>query len=1206
MALLVGLIATSCVNNDLDNKIPQSNEVELWGGLKRTSKSYAAPTRGTASSTSGILDPTWDGALDIGVARLSKKEDSDLYPDFRSLGAPMAATLGEPDPANSYYRPIEFHNQAQFFPDAQNALRYVAWYPWEEPALPTPMLDEFGNTYWQDENGSLYFSDTYKTSVTIDITGDKDVLYGNVIEGTLSTGFPVMEFDHALCLYRIYAYSMTGGVDLGGEGSMPADQWGKIEVLTLESLPSQVELILPHGCLDEGSGHNPSPDEFTLNYTGSQDIDLHDESNNIFFEAPEHLPIGISEAVLVSKCIAAPPASGIMSIGVKTTTHSALQEVSIARNFKAGHAYDIILRFSDHGLINADVSVGKWQTYEEEINQEFGAEVYFDLSAYETANCYSISSANYAYAFNCTVKGNGVGDLLGLDASDIYFDPGWMEVVWEDIPTFDHDGDPSTPEIETFALKSNRPSEGNVLFDVFGYEDKDNKELPVEGNVLLGAFDKNPAEGGRLLWTWHIWITDKPQGLGCGGGYVLMDRNLGAIDTVPTAELNDPAEGLYYQWGRHVPLRIDYLDAGGSHVHGLISDSHMLTFEDFFPLNDPNTLYGSGSDDHGWLSTGSKIYPNHDHMWGDTSVAFETPRKTLLDPCPPGYFVTPHAFWEGIEEYEVPGSFQESVGVQINMGSNNFWLPCQCVINDEGILNTAFHGVALRTSTIDYAGHDDGEGHHHHTPYYLAYMSSKNAKVSSENSHGNYAIPVRCISEATDPVVIDLSQSQTANCYMVNGPGYYKFKANVRGNGVKEMWPYGGTQMLDISDGMSVDIQPAKVDLLWWQGDFSEMAAVDDANEIAELMCINIMYDGVLNKDGYTMFRIEKFHPGNAILAAYSNTGEILWTWHLWLTASQPRDINSGWRTLQDRALGATQAPNLEGATAVFYDHNGNPSTSNEALWATYGFYYQWGRKDPILGAPIGATSDAETTDGTTISTSPYWVKSYATGNWERKTTMPCESQVDINESVAAPLVFYKSAAGAGVVDSKIQDSSNAQNAQWFSYTFADGERNVALWGYAVKDYTQQGEDFSKTMYDPCPPGYRTAFHDVWKCDREVTSMYAGDDSGVGQTSWESNEQSYSGYGFVTVKRYFEKAWFPYSGLRYPKSGGYAGVGSYGYLNTGMPMNTQNTRTFVYSKDGAWSRQICGDGGWSGDSGQSLTASAHASAYAKPVRCMKE
>ena len=126
LALLVGLIATSCVNNDLDNKIPQSNEVELWGGLKRTSKSYAAPTRGTASSTSGILDPTWDGALDIGVARLSKKEDSDLYPDFRSLGAPMAATLGEPDPANSYYRPIEFHNQAQFFPDAQNALRYVA------------------------------------------------------------------------------------------------------------------------------------------------------------------------------------------------------------------------------------------------------------------------------------------------------------------------------------------------------------------------------------------------------------------------------------------------------------------------------------------------------------------------------------------------------------------------------------------------------------------------------------------------------------------------------------------------------------------------------------------------------------------------------------------------------------------------------------------------------------------------------------------------------------------------------------------------------------------------------------------------------------------------------------------------------------------------------------------------------------------------
>lgn len=1178
--VLVALLA-GCLRNDFDNIDANDREVKLWGGVRRTpGVSYAsAPqqTRGTATSTSGILDPAWDGELEIAMVRVSKVENADLFPEFRLLDAPMPATLGRPDEQNSYYREIEFKTQAQFFPDTDSELRYVGWYPWEDSDLSTPNVDD---------NGSTFVSDADKTQVTVGITGSRDVLYGNVIEGTFEKGFPPMEFDHALCLYRIYAYSMVGSAEIDGDASLTTDEWGKIQEMTLNYMPTEVTMTLPHVCAEPGTPHN-DVNHFSLSFSGEQNIALHDESNDIYFSAPESLPVGLADAVLVSKCIAAPPQKGVLSIGVKTEHHESLQEVSIARNFKPGHAYDIVLRFSDHGFINADVSVGKWQTHEEDVKLDMPAQLYYDLSVYETSNCYVISSGNYTYCFDGNVKGNGDGHLLGLTDEQIHFNPGWVDIIWEDLPTFDHDGDPSTPEIEPLEMQYNTLYENKIFVEVPGYVTYDaegnevltDKELAVEGNALIGAYDKDPKEGGKLLWTWHLWLTDKPEGLGCTDGYVIMDRNIGATDPIPIGGADDPARGLHYQWGRPVPLRYE----------GLITSPDRLTFEDFFTDNNPNILYGSHagvSDDHGWLSDESVIHPHHNHMWGDTSVAFETPQKTLLDPCPPGYFVTPHTFWEGVENFEV--GFYPGVGVELNVASNSFWLPSQHIINDDGVM-IGGDGVALRTSTINYA-----DSSSHHAPYYLAYTASKTAIISSKNSYGNYAIPVRCISEATDPVVTDLSESQTANCYMVNAPGYYKFKATVRGNGVSQMWPFGGTTMLDISDGLSVDIAPAKVDFYWWQGDFTEVTNTEA--DLEKLQCIEIMYDGKLNAEGYVMFRIEELHAGNAILAAYDNSGNILWTWHLWLTKDKPADVASGWRSVQDRSLGATQAPKIGDGTLSFVDYAGNEYPSNttnkEVLWATYGFYYQWGRKDPIMAPPIGSTG-SQTPGGDTLDCPPYWVKDYTTGNWEMRTTIPRSNQVTIRASVAAPLNFYMSDYGAG-----------SASAQWHECQASDYKRNVALWGYAVDNYSDVGKDFSKTMYDPCPPGYRTAFHDVWRIvtANNVEYAYGGDDSGNAQYNWNLGEQNYSSFGFVTLKPYFGKVWYPYSGMRLATTGGYERVGTYGYLNSGMPMDMYNTRTFYFTS--GWSRQICGN--TQNATGASYNAADQATAYGKPVRCMKE
>ena len=243
------------------------------------------------------------------------------------------------------------------------------------------------------------------------------------------------------------------------------------------------------------------------------------------------------------------------------------------------------------------------------------------------------------------------------------------------------------------------------------------------------------------------------------------------------------------------------------------------------------------------------------------------------------------------------------------------------------------------------------------------------------------------------------------------------------------------------------------------------------------------------------------------------------------------------------------------------------------------------------MAAPVGVTTNENPENGATeLSCAPYWVKDYQTGTWSQKTTIPRHVRADVIEAVRNPLTFYMSTTSAG-----------GQNSQWFTDAFADGKRNVAMWGYAVEDYSAQGQDFTKTMYDPCPPGYRTAFHQVWKINRGGEYAYGGDDSGDKRYYWNLGEDDYSPHGFVTLKTYFDKTFFPYSGMRLGTTGGYESIGTFGYLNTGMPMGQYNTRTFMYASEG-WSGQISNGSNNNGNRGPS----SHATAHAKPVRCMKE
>ena len=158
------------------------------------------------------------------------------------------------------------------------------------------------------------------------------------------------------------------------------------------------------------------------------------------------------------------------------------------------------------------------------------------------------------------------------------------------------------------------------------------------------------------------------------------------------------------------------------------------------------------------------------------------------------------------------------------------------------------------------------------------------------------------IGERPTESVVDMSFSGTANSYIVSQKGAYKFKA-VKGNSSESVGAVSSAEVLWETFG--TDVTPNVGDLVK-----------------------NVSY-----KDGeVTFYTAETFREGNAVIAAKDASGNILWSWHIWLTDQSEEQVyynNAG--TMMDRNLGATSAtPGDVGAL---------------------GLLYQWGRKDPFLGS---------------------------------------------------------------------------------------------------------------------------------------------------------------------------------------------------------------------------------------------------------------
>lgn len=668
---------------------------------------------------------------------------------------------------------------------------------------------------------------------------------------------------------------------------------------------------------------------------------------------------------------------------------------------------------------------------------EYIESVSFDLSQHGTANCYVVPGIG-TYCFNASIIGNGTHGIIpgaSFHTEDPGITPASVEVLWATTGA----NEDTIPEnlIGEVTLK-----DGYVHFVSTG----------AEGNALVAV----KGEKGSILWSWHLWFTDSPKEhhyTNSLGDFHVLDRNLGATRADRgTGDEWKESYGAIYQWGRKDPF------FQSTYTLYRSDDNSRGPFSISSSIQHPAEL--------GVLNNGAINHPS----WVDVKNAdlWNSSTKTIYDPCPVGYKVPEMNIWRGFTIDGKDATYMEAINATekhdhgfdfIYDGVNTTWYPAAPMTDWNGGYHDPNKAGRLWTTTPE-----------------RSFKYEITPKITFDNTEcwENYAISVRCVKDdghvdlalpvvemvgakdataesvsltfnvvnagassvtesgiiySTTPDVstgngqkvaatgteykvdltgltegtkyyavayatntygtsysteiafytiyegdgIDLSKDGTANSYIVP-PVYsaYSFDCTVKGNSTE---PVG---------------EVASAEVIWETKNTSEAVSLGEIIPSVEL------------QDGKVKFMLP-FEPvhGNALIAIKDAAGKILWSWHVWVTDYDPEtdyDMYASGAKMMDRNLGALN------------------TTMGDTR--SYGFYYQWGRKDPFM-------TFVSNDDNAYIKTYPENINIISESS----------ELTDINTTIQNPVKIYKN------------------TVNWLT--------DNTLWGS------------KKTMYDPCPDGWR-------------------------------------------------------------------------------------------------------------------------------------
>ena len=340
----------------------------------------------------------------------------------------------------------------------------------------------------------------------------------------------------------------------------------------------------------------------------------------------------------------------------------------------------------------------------------------------------------------------------------------------------------------------------------------------------------------------------------------------------------------------------------------------------------------------------------------------------------------------------------------------------------------------------------------------------------------------------------------TANCYIVNAPGYYRIPM-VYGNGIKG----SNTNTASInkgntfvnSDGSTItkaylkeNNQTPNNAVLVWQ----------DAYHLIDPKSVKI------NGDFIEFYIPQKYIcEGNAVLAARDNNDNILWSWHIWVTG-EDNIVNKTNVEITNRAgskynfmslpLGFCHADTRKYPTRNIYitiTQNGGSnkqatativqsSESSETLGVNAP-YFQYGRKDPFC--PSIGIKDTKT-----------FKTLYDLGDASYKFTA-VSNATDTKTAISNPHTFYY-----------------ILTSHWNTSDFLDfwdvGNSSQDLYDKSSNTSAVYNHDSKKSVYDPSPVGYKTPEPAAW------TNFTTTGSNTTNSREWNVNGGFTQGWNFYT------------------------------------------------------------------------------------------
>ena len=419
----------------------------------------------------------------------------------------------------------------------------------------------------------------------------------------------------------------------------------------------------------------------------------------------------------------------------------------------------------------------------------------------------------------------------------------------------------------------------------------------------------------------------------------------------------------------------------------------------------------------------------------------------------------------------------------------------------------------------------------------------------------------------TGPInLFEESGNESANTYMVGKPGYYKFPV-VYGNSCKGSLDGGNTSSYQIqqstgdTSGMKyyVDYRGNEIN-----GSNYKPESVADA-KLAWQDSPDLIDDVRLSEEGgiyWVTFRVSKhtINQGNALIVVRDTSGDIIWSWQIWVTQHTDKWMAhqaSNCSRLKSIYKDDNDAFNLTGLKFTGYEYYltdcnlgycdphsdtndkrmfrmafdvsvGENSTITLTSYKNEGetcdisnkdfeqaefkgsragdnTYYQWGRKDPMLGGIYNSKTPVY-----------YFGTDYSELNMENKPVFNVynekgvsydfnrnrpgtdtealgeENGVDIMWTIKNPYKFvmskYHDKLVTGVPNYRDHWHKFFDDSYWPGYAKDKGTRLFQMWNAQSKGLTDDSKSSTtlvgpmkkeekeypvvKTVYDPCPSGY--------------------------------------------------------------------------------------------------------------------------------------